>query len=66
MNKTAMVIEMAQDLVAMNQDMYMTCKYILLITSMKHKNVHDLVIALIGFSDCHRQLLIETKKGGAI
>lgn len=68
MNKTVMVIEMAQDLVAMEPDMYMTCKYILLITSMERKRVHDLIMALIGFADAHRLPVIEMKKdgGGAV
>lgn len=63
-NKTAMVIEMARDLAAMEPHMYMTCKYILLISSMNRRGVHDLVRALVDFADTHRLLVIEMKKDG--
>lgn len=63
MNKAAMVVEMAQDLIAMEPDAYMTCKYMLLVVSKRHNGMNHLVKVLFGLVDDRRQLCIGMKEG---
>lgn len=60
--KMNMVVEMAQALMAMETDAYITCKYILLVVSRERRSVNHLVKALFGLTDAYRPLSIEMKE----
>lgn len=61
--KMNMVVEMAQDLIAMETGAYMTCKYILLVVSKRRNGMNHLVKALFGLTDDRRPLCIGIKEG---
>lgn len=60
--KMNMVVEMAQDLIAMETGAYMTCKYILLVVSRERRSMNHLVKVLFGLTDVYRPLSIEMKE----
>ena len=60
--KMNMVVEMAQDLMTMETDAYMMCKYILLVVS----SMNHLIKVLFGLTDVYRPLSIEMKEVEAL
>ena len=60
--KMNMVVEMAQDLMTMETDAYMMCKYILLVVSRERSSMNHLIKVLFGLTDVYRPLSIEMKE----
>ena len=64
--KMNMVVEMAQDLMTMETDAYMMCKYILLVVSRERSSMNHLIKVLCGLTDVYRPLSIEMKEVEAL
>lgn len=62
-DKMKKVIEMTQILTEMDTDVYMQCKYMLLVVSKRRNGMNHLVKALFGLVDDRRQLCIRMKEG---
>lgn len=61
--KMKKVIEMTHILTEMDADVYMQCKYILLVVSKRRNGMNHLVKILFGLADERRPLCIGMKEG---
>ncbi len=62
-DKMKKVIEMTHILTEMDTDVYMQCKYMLLVVSKRRNGMNHLVKALFSLVDDRRQLCIRMKEG---
>lgn len=62
-DKMKKVIEMTHILTEMDADVYMQCKYMLLVVSKRRNGMNHLVKALFSLVDDRRQLCIRMKEG---
>lgn len=57
---------MVQILLEMSTYTYTKCKYTLLSVSVSHHGTHNFMNKLFEYTDRHRPLLIEMRKGGTV